>query len=135
MTRFSRLILLLILTGFSFSGAVYAESNEVPVIDAGLGPCTADVQVMDSGHHPIYKADVSTTIRYGFAGVKRLDLDVGTNVEGKARFIGIPEKTRDMLQFTANFQGRQNTVIMSPEENCHQSLSIFLPDRPVTEQK
>jgi hypothetical protein len=113
--------------------AAQAE-NEVPVIDAGLGSCTADITVMDAGHHPIYKANVSTRIRSGFMGVKKLDLEVGTNVDGRARFSGLPERPRDMLQFTADYQGRSNTVLLD-SPNCHAALSVFLPDKPVASDK
>jgi hypothetical protein len=115
------------------SAAVQAE-NEVPVIDAGMGLCTADITVMDSGHHAIYKANVSTRIRSGFAGLKKLDLEVGTNVDGRARFTGLPERPRDTLQFTADYQGRSNTVLLE-SPNCHAALSVFLPDKPVASDK
>lgn len=125
--------LIFIIATLITSAAVHAE-NEVPVIDAGMGSCTADITVMDSGHHAIYKANVSTRIRSGFAGLKKLDLEVGTNVDGRARFSGLPERPRDMLQFTADYQGRSNTVLLD-SPNCHAALSVFLPDKPVPGDK
>jgi hypothetical protein len=114
--------------------ATTQAENEVPVINAAMGSCTVDITVMDSGHHPIYKANVSTRVRSGFAGLKKLDLEVGTNVDGKARFAGLPEKPRDMLQFTADYQGRSNTVLLD-SPNCHAALTVFLPDKPVASDK
>ncbi len=119
----------------SLCAGTQAGTNEVPVIDAGMGSCTADIAVMDSGHHAIYKANISTRIRSGFAGVKKLDLEVGTNVDGKARFTGLPERPRDVLQFTADYEGRSNTVLLDSQKDCHASLSVFLPDKPVTADK
>lgn len=110
-------------------------ANEVPVIDAGMGSCTADVTVFDSAHRPVYKANVNTQIRSGFAGVKKLDLQIGTNVDGKARFVGLPERPREVWQLTADFQGRSNTVMLDSRKDCHATLSVFLPDKPVPTDK
>jgi hypothetical protein len=117
------------------SAAAQTGTNEVPVIDAGMGSCTADVTVMDSGHRAIYKAKISTRIRSGFAGMKKLDLEVGTNVDGKARFTGLPERPRDTMQFTADYQGRSNTGLLDSQKDCHATLSVFLPDKPVAADK
>lgn len=110
-------------------------TNEVPVIDAGMGSCTADITVMDSAHHVVYKANISTRIRSGFAGVKKLDLEVGTNVDGRARFTSLPERPRDTLQFSADFQGRSNIVTVDPQKDCHAAVNVFLPDKPVAAEK
>jgi len=128
------IVAILWLTAGGSAGAL-AGTNEVPVIDAGMGSCTADITVMDSGHHAIYKANISTRIRSGFAGVKKLDLEVGTNVDGKARFTGLPERPRDVLQFTADYEGRSNTVLLDSQKDCHATLSVFLPDKPVAADK
>jgi hypothetical protein len=128
------IVAILWLTAGGSAGAL-AGTNEVPVIDAGMGSCTADITVMDSGHHAIYKANISTRIRSGFAGVKKLDLEVGTNVDGKARFTGLPERPRDVLQFTADYEDRSNTVLLDSQKDCHATLSVFLPDKPVAADK
>ena len=128
-------IFLILLIAAGVSAAAQAGTNEVPVIDAAMGSCTADITVMDSGHHPIYKANISTRIRSGFAGVKKLDLEVGTNVDGKARFTGLPERPRDVLQFTADYEGRSNIVLLDSQKDCHATLSVFLPDKPVAVDK
>lgn len=133
-TRLKHAALVLLVAALIEMPAVRAE-NEIPVIDAGMGSCTAEITVMDSGHHAIYKANISTRIRSGFAGVKKLDLEVGTNVDGKARFTGLPERPRDVLQFTADYQGRSNTVLLDSQKDCHAMLSIFLPDKPVAGDK
>jgi hypothetical protein len=128
-------IFLILLIAARVSAGAQAGTNEVPVIDAAMGSCTADITVMDSGHHAIYKANISTRIRSGFAGVKKLDLEVGTNVDGKARFTGLPERPRDALQFNADYQGRSNTVLLDSQKDCHATLSVFLPDKPVAVDK
>ena len=130
----TRLVVILLIAAGVSAGA-QAGTNEVPVIDAGMGSCTAVITVMDSGHHAIYKANISTRIRSGFAGMKKLDLEVGTNVDGKAQFMGLPERPRDVLQFTADYEGRSNTVLLDSQKDCHATLSVFLPDKPVAADK
>jgi hypothetical protein len=128
-------VFLIFFATLAVSARAQTGTNEVPVIDAGMGSCTADITVMDSGHHVIYKANISARIRSGFAGVKKLDLEVGTNVDGKARFTGLPERPRDVLQFTADYQGRSNTVLLDRQKDCHAALAVFLPDKPVPADK
>jgi hypothetical protein len=128
------ILVILLLTAYLSAGAL-AGTNEVPVIDAGMGSCTADIAVMDSGHHAIYKANISTRIRSGFAGLKKLDLEVGTNIDGEARFTGLPERPRDVLQFTADYEGRSNAVLLDSQKDCHAKLSVFLPDKPIAANK
>jgi len=128
------ILFFLIATAVAATGA-QPTANEVPVIDAGMGSCTADVTVFDSAHHPIYKANISTQIRSGFAGVRKLDLQIGTNVDGKARFTGLPERPREVWQLTADFEGRSNTVLLDSRKDCHATLSVFLPDKPVPTDK
>lgn len=82
---------------------------DLAIISARLGPCSADFTVTDADGKPIYAAIVHVRIRYGFMSVKRMDLEVGTNSEGKARVEGLPEKakpltydvTKDTLKGTA----------------------------------
>jgi hypothetical protein len=128
-------IVLILFAAAGVSAGAQAGTNEVPVIDAGMGACTADITVMDSGHHAIYKANISTRIRSGFGGLKKLDLEVGTNVDGRARFTGLPERPRDLLQFTADYQGRSNTVLLDSRKDCHAALNVFLPDKAVAVDK
>ncbi len=50
----------------------------------------------DVGGKPIYAAIVHVRIRYGFMGVKRMDLEVGTNSDGQARVEGLPAKGKPL---------------------------------------
>jgi hypothetical protein len=85
------------------------QKPDLAIISARLGPCSADFTVTDADGKPVYAAIVHVRIRYGFMSVKRMDLEVGTNSEGKARVEGLPEKgrllvydvTKDMLKGTA----------------------------------
>jgi hypothetical protein len=74
-----------------------APEPDLAVISARLGPCSADFTVKDADGKPVYAATVHVRIRYGFMGIKRMDLEVGTNGEGKARVEGLPESARPLL--------------------------------------
>ena len=70
---------------------------DVTVMKAALGgSCSADFTIRDADGKPVYAALVHVRVRYGFAGVKRADLEVGTSSEGKARIEGLPDKARPM---------------------------------------
>ncbi len=88
------ILLWLVLVAFGQSPAAPAE---VPVVNAGLGPCSTHFLVTDVDRKPIYSATVHVKIRYGFMGVKRMDLQVGTNVDGKASVEGLPTKARPVV--------------------------------------
>lgn len=70
---------------------------DLAVISARLGPCSADFTVTDADGKPVYAAIVHVRIRYGFMNVKRMDLEVGTNSDGKARVEGLPTKARPLV--------------------------------------
>src|ERR1700691_2546751 len=73
------------------------DPKTVPVIDAGIGPCSAEFTVNDASGAPVYDAKVRVQIAYGFMNLHKLDLEVGTNAAGKARFTGLPDKPRQGL--------------------------------------
>jgi hypothetical protein len=66
----------------------------VPTVDADLGPCSVDFTVTDQKFHPLYNAQIRVHFKYGFWGMKRMDLQIGTNSAGKARVKGLPTKLR-----------------------------------------
>jgi hypothetical protein len=81
----------------SFAVAQAAKVPDVTLMKAGLGgSCSADFTVKDADGKPVYAAMVHVKIRYGFAGVKHADLEIGTSSEGKARVEGLPDKARPM---------------------------------------
>jgi len=74
-----------------FAGWTFASQQPVPQVDAGIGPCTANFTVSEANQKPLYNAEISVLIAYGFMGLKKMDLKVGTSSEGRARFVGLPE--------------------------------------------
>src|SRR5215470_7692960 len=124
------LILALLLTP---ARAQTPDPKSIPVIDGGLGQCTADFTITDTDNKPIYAAKVKVHIAYGFASARKLDLEVGTNVDGKARFTGLPERVKKGLFFEASEGDRTGTAFLDPSKTCQAQFTIALR-KPTTAQ-
>ncbi|MGA9545206.1 MAG: hypothetical protein WBQ85_16640 [Candidatus Sulfotelmatobacter sp.] len=107
-----------------------ADSKTVPVIDGGIGPCTADFKVIDNAGAPIYAANISVHIAYGFMYLRKLDLQIGTSASGQARFIGLPDRTKQGLFFRASEGGREGTAFVDSAKTCKADLTITLEKKP-----
>jgi hypothetical protein len=103
-----------------------AEAHTVPVLDGGIGPCTADITVTDANGAPVYAATIKVHIAYGFANARKLDLQLGTNVDGKARFTGLPEKIKHGFYFRATEGDRSGEAFDDPTSNCKAQLPITI---------
>lgn len=110
-------------------------AHKVPEISANLGTCYVEIRVIDSAGKPVYGAQVSVHMRYGFGGFHRMDLQVGTNVDGLARFTGLTDRARMPLEFHATYQGREAVVPVDLRSNCHQKQDAKLPDKPTPPQE
>ena len=108
-----------------------AATTQPPVISADLGECSADINVMTTKRRPLYKAKIETLIKYGFGGFHRLTLELYTDVDGRARFEGLPERPRQPLAFEVTYEGRSTTVIVHPVQKCHGSYEAIVTDKPV----
>ncbi len=106
-------------------------ANKVPVISGDLGSCSAEFTVTDTKLKPIYNAKLEVELRYGFASLKRTNLEIYTNIDGKARVEGLPESSRRPIAVTASFEGRKTVVVVSPEEKCQGKYQAILTDRPI----
>ena len=69
-----------------------ATQQKVPVMDGGAGPCSLELTVNGIDGKPAYAATIKVHIAYGFAGIRRLDLEAGTNSDGKVKFTGLPAR-------------------------------------------
>jgi hypothetical protein len=103
-----------------------ADPNSISVVDAGLGSCSADFTVNDSAGKPVYSATVQVHIAYGFASAHKLDLQVGTNAAGKARFTGLPETTKHGLFFRASEGDREASAFDDPAKTCKAAFTLAL---------
>jgi hypothetical protein len=106
--------------------ALAAEEPEVPVINGMVGSCAANFTVLDAGKKPIYNAKIEVVLRHGFAGMRKSELQVGTNSEGKARVIGLPEKAKKDLEFKVSSGSLSKTVLINPQEKCTATVEVVL---------
>ena len=113
-------------TGFSQSTAPAPDPKAVPVIDGGIGPCSADFTITDSAATPVYAAKVKVHIAYGTLSVRKLDLEVGTNIDGKARFIGLPNRIKHGVYFHASEGDRSGEAFDDPANTCKAQFTIAL---------
>jgi hypothetical protein len=102
------------------------ESKTVPVIDGGIGPCTADFTVADADGKPLYDAKIRVHIAYRFMNAHKLDLEVGTNADGKARFTGLPDKIKHGIYFYATQGDLQAEAFDDPATNCKAVFALAL---------
>jgi hypothetical protein len=106
------------------------DPHQIPVMDGEAGPCSVAFTVTDVKGAPVYDARIRVHIAYGFAGVRRLDLEAATNVDGKTQFKGLPEKVKGgTLIFRASQGKRDGSAIYDPAKNCSgQQSSIVLTE-------
>jgi hypothetical protein len=106
------------------------DPKTVPVIDGGIGACSAEFTVTDTAQAPVYAADIKVHIAYGFMYLHKLDLEVGTNAGGKARFTGLPDRTKQGLFFRASEGTREGSAFVDPSKTCKAELTIVLERKP-----
>jgi hypothetical protein len=106
------------------------DPHQVPVMDGEAGPCSVAFTVTDAKGAPVYDARIKVHIAYGFAGVRKLDLEAATNVDGKTQFKGLPEKVKGgTLIFHASQGKRDGSAVYDPAKNCNgQQSSIVLTE-------
>lgn len=102
------------------------KAQEIPKIDGGVGACRADFTVRDGEKKPIYNAQISVQLRYGFMNMRKTDLQVGTNSDGKARFTGLPNFPKKPLAFHIKSGTVSKTVTDDPETNCNAVYDVVL---------
>lgn len=113
---------LLILAG----ALIAAQKPEVPVVDGHVGACSATFTVTDSGKKPVYDAKINVVIRYGFAGLHKTELQVGTNSDGKARVAGLPERVKKPLEFVITKGELSKTIQVDPAAKCDGNFEVTL---------
>ena len=102
------------------------KADDVTLMKANLGgSCSADFTVKDADGRPVYAALVHVQVRYGFAGVKHADLEVGTSSQGKARIEGLPNKARPMT-YDIKKDDKKVEVMQDLAEMCHATFDVSL---------
>jgi hypothetical protein len=99
--------------------------SDVPRIDAALGSCSADFTVSDAAGKPVFGVSIKVRIRYGFLSLKRMDLDVSTNSDGKARVVGLPAAAKP-LAYEATKDKLKATVEQDVTKTCQATYELAL---------
>ena len=102
-----------------------APKLDLAVISARLGPCSADFTVKDADSKPVYAALIHVRIRYGFMSIKRMDLEIGTDSDGKARVEGLPNKAKP-LTYDISKAGKKTTVEQDLARSCNATNEVSL---------
>jgi hypothetical protein len=105
------------------------DPKSVPVVDGGIGACTADFTVTDGAGAPVYAAKIKVHMAYGFMYARKLDLEVGTNSDGKARFTGLPERVKHGLYFEASEGNRTAEAFDDPATTCKARFTVALHEK------
>ncbi len=102
-----------------------APAPEVPVLKAGLGSCTVDFTVKNADGTPIHAAEIHVRIKYGAMGLRRMDLDLSTNSDGKARIEGLPDKAKP-FSYDIQKDGRKAVVVHDVAKVCRATHEVEL---------
>lgn len=101
--------------------------EQIPVMDGGAGPCSLELTITDTLAKPVYAAIIKVHIAYGFAGIRRLDLEAGTNSDGKVKFTGLPRRVHQApLEFRASKDDLQGLATYDPSAECDAKRSISI---------
>lgn len=103
------------------------KPDDIPVTDGTSGPCSIEFAVTDSDGKPVYAARIDVHLAYGAFGAHKLDMGVYTNVQGKARFTGIPAKVRKPpVEFNAKKDDLVGVATMDPATECQARHDIVM---------
>lgn len=104
-----------------------SHNEKVPVMDGGAGPCSLELTVTGADGKPVYAATVKVHIAYGFGGMRRLDLEAGTNSDGKVKFAGLPARVhRSPIEFHASKDEFDGVAAYDPSTECQAKHDITL---------
>jgi len=95
-------------------------------ISADLGTCSALLNVTGADSKNIYNAKVSTRIRYGFMGAKRLDLETFTSVNGQVKIVGLPEVPKKPIFIYVSKDDKLEIVEFKPDVHCRATFDVRL---------
>ncbi|MBV9181068.1 MAG: hypothetical protein JO356_07140 [Acidobacteria bacterium] len=104
-----------------------AVAETVPIMDGGAGPCSLELTVTTADGKPVYAAIIKVHIAYGFGGIRKLDLEAGSNSEGKVKFTGLPARVHGSpLEFHAAKDDLEGVASYDPAAECEANHGISL---------
>ncbi len=115
----------LLITALLFACAL-TRAADIPHVSADVGPCTANFTVSDSAQKPLYDAKIKTIVRNGFMSKRKVELEIGTDAAGKARFTGLPHEVKKPIEFAIRYKGMTKTITHDPAANCHANFDVAL---------
>lgn len=106
------------------------ETAQVPVMDGGAGPCSLELTIHDMDAKPVYAATVKVHVAYGFGGIRKLDLQAGTNADGKVKFTGLPARVRrPPLEFQIAKDKLEGLATYDPASECKAQRGVTIVPR------
>jgi hypothetical protein len=110
------------------SGSAQSTLGAVPTaeISADLGTCSALIIVTDADSKPIYSAKVTTRIRFGLLGVKKLDLEADTGADGQLKITNLPEVLKKPMYIYIQKDNKRETVEFRPDLRCRATFNVQL---------
>lgn len=127
MTRIRPLQVICAVAFLAICGATTtANPAGINSIDGGVGSCRADFTVKDGASKPIYDAKIEVLLRYGFMNMRKTDLTVGTDSDGKARFTGLPNFPKKPLEFHIKSGTVSKTITDDTSTNCNATYDVVL---------
>jgi hypothetical protein len=110
--------------------AEFAQSATAAVapteISADQGACSALITVTGADSKPVYNAKVTTRIRYGFMGTKKLDLETYTSAAGQVKIVGLPEVPKKPIFINVGKDDKMESVEFKPDEHCRATIDVHL---------
>lgn len=100
-----------------------------PKIDGGVGACRANFTIRGGENKPIYNAQITVQLRYGFMNMHKTDLQIGTDSNGKANFTGLPNFPKKSLVFHIKTGNVSKTVTDDPSTNCNATYDVVFAVR------
>jgi hypothetical protein len=95
-----------------------------------------ELTILGADANPVYDATVKVHITYGFGGFHHLDLQAGTNADGKVKFTGLPAKVHNPpLEFDASKDTLEGSVSYDPLNECHGKHDVNLQKPKPDDQK
>jgi hypothetical protein len=93
-------------------------------ISADQGACSALITVTGADSKPVYNAKVTTRIRYGFMGTKKLDLETYTSAAGQVRIVGLPVVPKKPIFINIGKDDKMESVEFKPDVHCRATFDV-----------
>jgi hypothetical protein len=100
--------------------------------DAKLGPCSAEIKVIESSTDPVEGAEVSIVLT---KRPKTRSQMLKTDQSGRVLFLGLPNKSPRLLEFMILRGTRTASLSVDLNRQCNGTYEVVLPDRSPAPEK